>query len=71
MGFPPESYEIEYPCPGNPPLADAIVEQLEKAGIAVSADHLRGFDHRLFVPLKIIYPEADIPCVQIALDQRT
>lgn len=66
-GFPPESYEIEYSCPGNPPLADAIVEQLEKAGITVSADNARGFDHGLFVPLKIMYPEADIPCVQLSL----
>lgn len=66
-GFPPESYEIEYPCPGNPPLAKAIAGQLEKAGIKVSADNARGFDHGLFVPLKIMYPEADIPCVQLSL----
>jgi len=66
-GFPPESYEIEYPCPGNPPLARSIVEQLEQAGIAASADDRRGFDHGLFVPLKIMYPEADIPCVQLSL----
>lgn len=66
-GFPLESYEIEYPCSGNPPLASAIVRQLEKAGIKVSADSTRGFDHGLFVPLKIMYPEADIPCVQLSL----
>jgi len=66
-GFPPESYEIEYPCPGNPPLASSIVRQLEKAGIKASADNARGFDHGLFVPLKIMYPEADIPCVQLSL----
>ena len=66
-GFPPESYEIEYPCPGNPPLASSVIRQLEKAGITVSADNTRGFDHGLFVPLKIMYPEADIPCVQLSL----
>lgn len=66
-GFPQESYEIEYPCPGNPPLARSIVKRLEQAGIAASSDDCRGFDHGLFVPLKIMYPEADIPCVQLSL----
>lgn len=66
-GFPPESYRIEYPCPGNPPLASSITKQLEKAGINATSDDARGFDHGLFVPLKIMYPEADIPCVQLSL----
>lgn len=66
-GFPPESYEIKYSCPGNPPLASSIIKQLEKAGVKASADSTRGFDHGLFVPLKIMYPEADIPCVQLSL----
>jgi len=66
-GFPPESYEIKYPCPGNPPLASSITKQLEKAGINASSDNVRGFDHGLFVPLKVMYPEADIPCVQLSL----
>jgi 4,5-DOPA dioxygenase extradiol len=66
-GFPPESYEIQYPCPGNPPLAISIAKELEKAGINVSTDNVRGFDHGLYVPLKIMYPEADIPCVQLSL----
>ena len=66
-GFPPASYEIEYPCPGHPHLADALVGQLGKAGITAISDSARGFDHGLFVPLKIMYPEADIPCVQLSL----
>ncbi|ATG88375.1 DODA-type extradiol aromatic ring-opening family dioxygenase [Methylomonas koyamae] len=66
-GFPPESYEIKYPCPGSPALASSIIRQLEKAGINASTDSARGFDHGLFVPLKIMYPEADIPCVQLSL----
>jgi aromatic ring-opening dioxygenase catalytic subunit (LigB family) len=66
-GFPQESYKIEYPCPGNPPLSRAITKQLEQAGIDASSDNTRGFDHGLFVPLKIMYPEADIPCVQLSL----
>jgi len=66
-GFSPESYEITYPCPGNPPLASLITKQLKKVGINASSDNARGFDHGLFVPLKIMYPEADIPCVQLSL----
>lgn len=66
-GFPKESYEIGYPCPGAPQLAQAIARQLANAGIAVDLDEFRGFDHGLFVPLKIMYPEADIPCVQLSL----
>jgi len=66
-GFPPESYEINYPCPGNPLLADSITKQLGEAGINAGSDNARGFDHGLFVPLKIMYPEADIPCVQLSL----
>lgn len=66
-GFPPESYEIKYPCPGNAPLANSIIRQLEKAGITASADGARGLDHGVFVPLKIMYPDADIPCVQLSL----
>ena len=66
-GFPEESYEIEYPCPGAPDLSRSIAGQLGKAGIEARLDQARGFDHGLFVPLKIMYPEADIPCVQLSL----
>lgn len=66
-GFPEESYEIEYPCPGQPDLSRSIAEQLGKAGIQARLDESRGFDHGLFVPLKIMYPEADIPSVQLSL----
>ncbi len=66
-GFPPESYEIRYPCPGEPLLARAIAGQLAEAGIDAKLDEARGFDHGLFVPLKIMYPAADIPCVQLSL----
>jgi aromatic ring-opening dioxygenase catalytic subunit (LigB family) len=66
-GFPPESYEIQYPCLGNPLLASSITKQLEKAGINTNSDSARGFDHGLYIPLKIMYPEADIPCVQLSL----
>ena len=68
-GFPVESYHIKYPCPGEPFLADQIRQLLSSAGIEASLDKSRGFDHGLFVPLKIMYPEADVPCIQLSLVQ--
>ena len=67
FGFPPESYDIEYACPGEPVLARQVHDVLEKAGIAARLDERRGFDHGLFVPLKLMYPQANIPCVQLSL----
>ncbi|MBR9911066.1 MAG: dioxygenase [Gammaproteobacteria bacterium] len=66
-GFPAESYEIQYPCPGAPELAQQVFNALADAGIAAQSDADRGFDHGVFVPLKLMYPEADIPCVQLSL----
>ncbi len=66
-GFPKESYNIKYPCSGEPTLAKEIDKVLKKAGIETELNEERGFDHGLFIPLKIMYPEADIPCVQISL----
>lgn len=68
-GFPEESYSIAYPAPGAPELAVDIRQLLADAGIAAELDSARGFDHGLFVPLKLIYPAADIPCVQLSLVQ--
>jgi aromatic ring-opening dioxygenase catalytic subunit (LigB family) len=66
-GFPDESYEIQYRCPGEPSLAQKTHQLLRESGIESKLDEKRGFDHGLFVPLKIMYPEADIPCVQLSL----
>jgi aromatic ring-opening dioxygenase catalytic subunit (LigB family) len=66
-GFPPASYEIEYPCPGQPELAKAIHTNLINQGFSAVLDDLRGLDHGVFVPLTIMYPEADIPCVQLSM----
>ena len=67
FGFPPESYEIKYPAPGNAGLAKQIQCMLAESEIEVRLDDQRGFDHGVFVPLKIMYPAADIPCVQLSL----
>lgn len=66
-GFPPESYEIQYPCVGEPALAQALHQMLENREIEARLDDTRGLDHGVFVPLKIMYPQADIPCVQMSL----
>lgn len=66
-GFPEESYAIEYPCPGDPVLAEQVQRTLAGHGMQAVLDESRGFDHGLFVPLKIMYPQADIPCIQLSL----
>lgn len=66
-GFSKEASDIEYRCPGEPTLAAAIKDAQLKAGINAELDTKRGLDHGAFVPLKIMYPEANIPCVQLSL----
>ena len=66
-GFPQAAYEVTYPAPGSPQLANRVVEILKEAGIAVRSDSQRGFDHGLFIPLKLMYPQADIPAFQVSL----
>lgn len=66
-GFPQESYAIEYPAPGNPVLARKIFDTLKKNGIEAALAEERGFDHGVFIPMKIMYPDANIPCVQLSL----
>lgn len=66
-GFPPQAYEITYPAPGSPDYAARISELLENERIPTRIDPQRGFDHGLFIPLKLMYPQADIPCIQLSL----
>jgi len=66
-GFPDEAYKITYPAPGNPVLADKMAGLLEKNDIPSHIDPERGFDHGSFIPLKLMYPEADIPSLQLSL----
>lgn len=66
-GFPPESYTITWPAPGAPQLAARVRALLSAAGIASAEDPNRGFDHGTFVPLKLAYPQAEIPTVQLSL----
>ncbi len=66
-GFPVETYQYQYPVAGHPELAERVQQLLAHAGIEARLDYRRGFDHGLFVPLILMYPEADIPCIQISL----
>ena len=66
-GFPDEAYEITYPSAGSPQYADKIAGLLTKANIPARIDPARGFDHGHFIPLKLMYPQADIPSLQLSL----
>lgn len=67
-GFAPELYAMQYPAPGEPELARRIAGDLEAAGFAARAVDKRGFDHGVWVPLKLAYPDADIPVVSVSVD---
>jgi aromatic ring-opening dioxygenase catalytic subunit (LigB family) len=68
-GFPKSSYEITWPAPGHPEVAARVQALLGAAGFETAADAKRGFDHGTFIPLKVTYPEANIPTVQLSLKQ--
>lgn len=68
-GFPPHTYELTYPAPGAPTLAQEVSNRLLAAGLPSTVDAQRGWDHGVFVPLKLIYPQADIPVLQLSLQQ--
>jgi aromatic ring-opening dioxygenase catalytic subunit (LigB family) len=66
-GFPPHTYELTWPAPGAPDVAQEVRALLENAGFAAQEERQRGYDHGVFVPFKLIYPHADIPVVQLSL----
>lgn len=67
FNFPPAAYAIQWPAPGSPGLAARVQGLLKAAGIASRTDADRGFDHGTFVPLKLSWPDADVPTVQLSL----
>lgn len=66
-GFPQAAYQIQYPAPGHPALAQRIAGLLEANGLPAHLDGKRGFDHGVFIPLKLMFPAADIPVTQLSL----
>ncbi|KAL2520262.1 Extradiol ring-cleavage dioxygenase [Forsythia ovata] len=66
--FPKPMYQLKYPAPGAPELAKKVKKQLEEAGFKrVHEDKKRGLDHGAWVPLMLMYPEADIPVCQLSV----
>lgn len=68
-GFPPHTYSVQYPAPGNPILAQQIATELRQQGFTVTLDNDRGFDHGAFVPLALAFPKADIPVIQLSIER--
>ncbi len=68
-GFPPHTYELTWPAPGSPSLARKVIDALGAAGINATADHTRGLDHGVFVPMKVAFPDADVPVVAMSLER--
>ncbi len=67
-GFPKEAYCLEYPCIGNKELANKISNLFDENNIDNLLDEDRPYDHGSYIPLKMMYPEADIPVIQISLN---
>lgn len=66
-GFPQRYYEVTYPAPGAPGLADAVAKLVAGPGVPMYQDSTRGLDHGAYVPLVEMYPEADVPVLQISM----
>lgn len=66
-GFPPSTYELDYPAPGAPGLAQEVAGLLTEAGFAPVLDAQRDYDHGTFIPLKVAFPDADVPVLQMSL----
>ena len=68
-GFPDYTYRLTWPAPGEPGLAARVRELLSDAGIPNRSEPARGWDHGVFVPLKVMVPDADVPLVQLSLQR--
>jgi len=66
-GFPEPLYQLRYPAPGDPALARRAAQLLDDSGMSASLDAQRGLDHGAWVPLMLMYPQADVPVVQLSV----
>lgn len=66
-GFPDALYRLSYPAAGSAELAERVVDLLGDAGLSTASDKIRGLDHGAWVPLMLIWPDADIPVVQLSV----
>jgi 4,5-DOPA dioxygenase extradiol len=69
-GFPPELYRLHYPAPGDPAIAQRIVELTSAAGLQARVDRTRGLDHGAWVPLILAFPDANIPVLQLSVQTK-
>jgi len=69
-GFPQPLYDIEYNAPGSPELADNIADLFTEHGFSPVLDSEQGWDHGVWVPLRLIYPQADIAVVEVSINSR-
>ncbi|WBQ17611.1 class III extradiol ring-cleavage dioxygenase [Sphingobium yanoikuyae] len=69
MGFPAALHAMSYPAPGAPDLAVRIAEMLGNAGLRTALDQRRGLDHGAWIPLVLMYPDHDIPVVQLSVQR--
>ena len=68
-GFPPELFAFQYPAPGQPALAERVRELLRPAGVEVKPDGEWGLDHGTWAVLCHLYPDADVPVIQLSMDE--
>ncbi len=68
-GFPEHTYRLTYAAPGAPGLAHRVGELLKTAGLPVADETSRGWDHGVFIPLLLIAPDADVPVLQLSLQE--
>jgi aromatic ring-opening dioxygenase catalytic subunit (LigB family) len=66
-GFPEHTYRLTWPAPGSPELAARVTELLGATGLPAAKDPNRGYDHGVFVPLKVAFPGAEIPVATLSL----
>ena len=68
-GFPPHTYTLQYPAPGDPALAARVMALMQAQGLPCTGDPTRGYDHGTFVPLHFMFPQANVPVVLLSLKQ--
>jgi aromatic ring-opening dioxygenase catalytic subunit (LigB family) len=68
-GFPEHTYRLKYPAPGSPEVAARAASLLRGAGLSTASESARGFDHGVFIPLMLAFPQADVPIAQLSLKQ--
>ncbi len=68
-GFPETTYQLTYSAPGSPAIADEAARLLGEAGLSARVDPERGLDHGVFIPLKVAFPDAQVPVIEMSLDQ--